>query len=394
MKLSTVIVFAAGFHSAFGEVVPVTDMTTAAGGCRRRKLNLMDRWEVLKQETTFMADTNTFKLKYQISNCIEEVNIVAKIYDEDCKAGDNEIFDGIVDKSVAVSNGEATLDFTFDPAVLSYNDKVYSMFDDGTSRGTMKLCVRFDIQTETYPFGTYNTVDFMETNLAVNFQFENGIDLLDGYDVSARDIVQTDVSNVYSVEAYLCDPTNPTVKIAITEENALQQGSLVSVCIAPDAAAIEDGVVMSNINTFKWTRDFIEQPAIENGEQATNPSLTTMSCEAGSSVCSFSSVLFAAFFATPGNVTGSGIASLQFDTARRLQDGHGRTLQDDTEGATSSLSEFDISIVIISKLGDDPPNVTPQFENRFGSAGGASILGFTSTTLVSTLCLVSAILLI
>ena len=286
MKLSTVIVFAAaGFDSAFGEVVPVTDMT--GGGCRRRrKLNPTAKsWEVLKPITTFVTNTNTLKLKYQVTESIEETNILAKIYDEDCKAGDNEIFDGIGDKSVAVSNGEATLDFTFDTAVLASNDKVFTMFDDGTNMGVMKFCVRFDIRTGTYPVGTYETVDHVETKLAVNFNFDDRFDP-DSYTITARDRCQTEAfSNVYGVEAYLCDPANPTVQIAITEENAPQQGSLVSVCIAPDAAASEDGVVMSNIDTFTWTRDSIEQPAIENGEQATNPPLTTMSCEAGSSVC-------------------------------------------------------------------------------------------------------------
>jgi len=394
MKLSTVlIVFAAGFDFAFGEVVHVSDMID--GGYRRRKLNPMESWEILKQEATFMAKMNAFKLKYQVTEGIEEANILAKIYDEDCEAGDNEIVDGIVDKSVAVSNGEATLDFTFDPAVLASNEKIYSRFDDGSGKGIMKFCVRFDIQTETYPFGTYTTVDFVETNLAVNFHFEDGIDLFDST-VTAKDRFQTEAfSNVYGVEAYLCDPANPTVKIAITQENIPQQGSLVSVCIAPDAAASEDGVVMSNIDTFTWTRDSIEQPAIENGEQATNPPLTTMSCEAGSSVCSFSSILFAAFFATPGDVNGRGVASLQFETTRRLLDGHGRTLQDGiTRGATASMSEFDISVAIISKLGDDAPNVIPQFEERFRSVSGTTIPGFTSTTLVFILVLASAILLI
>merc|ERR1712160_86700 len=83
-----------------------------------------------------------------------------------------------------------------------------------------------------------------------------------------------------------------------------------------------DGIKMQTIDSFEWTRDATAQAAVESGVAAGNL-LTTFdetTCANGD-YCQFSSILFAAFYATEGQVSGNGVASMQFGTTRRLSSG-------------------------------------------------------------------------
>jgi hypothetical protein len=106
------------------------------------------------------------------------------------------------------------------------------------------------------------------------------------------------------------------------------QGAQIRVCVRPDAEARSDGIYMRRIDSFTWTRDSpvsITQTAVENGLAASN-TLTDLFCEPGELVCNFVSILFASFYATPGAVAGSGVASMQFggdNTYIDLEDGLG-----------------------------------------------------------------------
>jgi hypothetical protein len=119
---------------------------------------------------------------------------------------------------------------------------------------------------------------------------------------------------------------------------------------------------MRTVDSFTWTRDANTQAAVEGGLAAGNL-LTTFDaglCAAGD-YCTFSSILFAAFYATTGSVAGNGIASMQFGT-RRLADNAGglRSLQ------TLGSSEFDLSVDII--LADDGPAAGAYWETAAGAS--------------------------
>merc|ERR1711971_1284007 len=98
---------------------------------------------------------------------------------------------------------------------------------------------------------------------------------------------------------------------------ALNQGSLISVCIKPDADGIADGIKMRSVDSFEWTRDAITQAAVESGVAAGNllTSYDETACNGGD-YCQFQTILFAAFYATEGQVSGNGVASMQFGTRR------------------------------------------------------------------------------
>merc|ERR1712157_406629 len=86
-----------------------------------------------------------------------------------------------------------------------------------------------------------------------------------------------------------------------------------------DADGINDGIKMRTVDSFEWTRDATTQTAIEAGAAASNllTSFDEFACQGGD-YCQFSSILFAAFYATEGQVSGAGVASMQFGTGRRL----------------------------------------------------------------------------
>ena len=177
----------------------------------------------------------------------------------------------------------------------------------------------------------------------------------------------------------MCQPGTDTP--VVDTATALSQGSLITVCIKPDADGIADGIKMRTVDSFEWTRDATTQAAVESGVAAGNL-LTTFdesTCASGD-YCQFSSILFAAFYATEGQVSGNGVASMQFG-ARRLSSfasGGLRALQEQEVAATS---EFDLSVSLTAA--DDGPTI-------FQTAAGSSM----GTMLGAVLALVSGIVLL
>merc|ERR1712048_258335 len=135
-----------------------------------------------------------------------------------------------------------------------------------------------------------------------------------------------------------------------------------------------------DLDSFEWTRDATTQTAIENGVAAGNllTSFDETAC-AGGDYCQFSSILFAAFYATGGQVAGNGVASMQFGTRRLSEKADGlRALQEQEAAATS---EFDLAVSLAAA--DDGPAMLQ-------TAGGASM----GTMLAAILASVGAVALL
>ena len=122
----------------------------------------------------------------------------------------------------------------------------------------------------------------------------------------------------------------------------------------------------------------IIQNAIGSGTADANGLTTFTDCN-GSDVCVFDSILFAQFYQTQGAVSGDGIATLQFDTARRLR-ANGNNGQRQLQAAESA-ADFGLDVDVVA-LNDGP--------GQLATAGGAT-LGM--TVLVSLIALVPALLL-
>ena len=152
---------------------------------------------------------------------------------------------------------------------------------------------------------------------------------------------------------------------------------------------------MRRIDSFSWQRSTpaeITQEAVVDGLPSSN-SLTDLYCEPGELVCNFVSILFASFYATPGEVTGAGIASMQFggdntyidlgvDGGRQFNADDSpvtdffkrrnlRKLQDDGEAAAAA--EFDLSF--------DVDQGTLTFSD--GSSAASSTVGAIALSMAS-----------
>merc|ERR1712183_1134376 len=163
-------------------------------------------------------------------------------------------------------------------------------------------------------------------------------------------------AQAYTVEGYMCNPgTDTPVANAAT---ALNQGSLITVCIKPDADGISDGIKMRTVDSFEWTRDATTQTAVESGVAAGNllTSFDEATCEGGD-YCQFSSILFAAFYSTEGQVSGAGVASMQFGTGRRLssddEKANGGLRSRALQQEAAATSEFDLAVSLAAV--DDGP---------------------------------------
>jgi hypothetical protein len=205
----------------------------------------------------------------------------------------------------------------------------------------IRFCVRFGLFT----LGpTSLEVNFLETLITLN------VDLTDGFEIGSiavepKDKLVRTANQVYQVVGFRCDGDNKL----ISDLTPINQGSVVRVCVSPDAEATADGIKMRSIDLFTWSRavpNAVTQAAIIARDTVAANQLTTYELCRGDLICSFESILFANFYTALGSVAGSGVASMQFGTnkSRRLRSGAGRSLQEDDEVAGASEFDVDFSI--------------------------------------------------
>merc|ERR1712216_187037 len=324
----------------------------------RALATLAVKWSIA--DPAFAFEGLDFTFDYPVSNFVDQGQAYYEVYDSGCKEGGNLVTTGFTLSSIFdVTAGSVTDDATFDIAGktaqvpisvetsdITSNTDVYTETDtDGAVGASIVFCVRFGLNT----LGDSPVeVNFLESVVTLNVDLSAGF-AIDDINVTPKDQLINTAAQAYTVEGYMCNPgTDTPVADATT---ALNQGSLISVCIKPDADGISDGIKMRSVDSFEWTRDATTQTAIENSVAAGNllTSFDETAC-AGGDYCQFSSILFAAFYASKGQVFGNGVASMQFGT-RRLSEGSGlRALQEQDAAATS---EFDLAVQL--EAADDGP---------------------------------------
>jgi hypothetical protein len=151
---------------------------------------------------------------------------------------------------------------------------------------------------------------------------------------------------VYLLEAFQCD-TN-MVELSTQQKQVVRnQGAIIRVCVRPDALARPDGIKMREIQSLTYTRanPSASQAAVENGAAALN-GLSDLTCDPGSDVCMVETILVADFYTITGVVSGSGVGSMQFGSARRLLRSSERDLQTIQDEAGSA--QFDLSVETVA----------------------------------------------
>jgi hypothetical protein len=123
-------------------------------------------------------------------------------------------------------------------------------------------------------------------------------------------------STFFLVEAFMC--TSDNLPLDPNDQAAVRlAGSVVRVCVHPNAEAISQGLYLRSVDSFYFSKndtDFL-QFAIEGGQSDFLGFTVEMNCIRGSEICSFETIMRADLFATTGVVVGHGVASLQFGNA-------------------------------------------------------------------------------
>jgi len=296
-------------------------------------------------------------------------------------------FDGL-DAVIADDDTLLELKFKTVTAEIATVDVMNTNVDPTARSNEMKFCVRIGLFTGDQEINFLETVVTLTVTMSGDFS-------VDAFNVAPKEKTTTTAAQSYSVTAELCGNTYGVVQATKGIGGSFNQGSAISVCIFPKGDAITDGVFMRSVDKFEWNRaDIGQDQSVINQLPSADAQFATLSDVISSTdglsqiylrpalqdmqVIVVTSVLFAAFYTTAGQVTASGSASMEFPTSRRLRDSNGRNLQEDDEPLASA---FDFSAGV-NKAEDGPAALTQ-------TAGGAA----TSITVVGTIIgLVSALL--
>jgi hypothetical protein len=132
------------------------------------------------------------------------------------------------------------------------------------------------------------------------------------------------------IEAYQCNADNDQLD-AVGLAATRNRGSLIRVCVKPDAEAVTAGMKMHNIDWFTFYRGTVSQEAIIGYNLEADNGLTKLTCSNGADVCVIEIIPFAAYFSTDGVVLGSGGGAMQCG---------------DTPQAAAA-SKFELDVVVI-----------------------------------------------
>lgn len=326
---------------------------------QRDLATLAEKWNLT--DNGFEYEALSFNLGYLMSDFVLDSMIVAEMYDENCKEGgvpvpSDELSYTLItdDTEPGVGDNPRNVSVKVDVNSAKITDSI--TYNEGTTGGelqaTIKFCMRMGLFTNSEPA---IEVNFLETIVTLYVDLTDGFSI-DNISVTPRDQLVQTANQEYQVEGFLCDYNN--IELSDTEKvQARNQGSILRVCVRPDAEARSDEVYMRYIDSFTWQRDYggnigsLTQEAVVDREAANN-GLTELYCVSGSEVCAFETILFAAMFRTPGAVSGAGIASMQFGTdqmtsKRRKLRQSSRALQEDDDENVAAQAEFDLDMEVV-----------------------------------------------
>ena len=265
-------------------------------------------------EPVFHYEKNKFELSYGVSDIMADAFVEYRVYDgHECKEGSNEITenDYLISKlrpdlkPVGDGSGNRTMKVTLD--LDPFTIATSPIFEDFGTYADVNFCVRFMVYNMDYLDPSALEVNFLESPVYLKVNLADGFDI--EFSTSNAELVLNLAYDDSAVEAYLCDQESN-----IVEGDMRSQGETIRVCVIPTAETLAQGAYLRYIDQFTFVRDEFEQLAIESGTQGAAASeLTVVSCEAGSTLCAFETLLSSEFFDDGiGIVTGSGIAFLQF----------------------------------------------------------------------------------
>lgn len=264
--------------------------------------------------------------------------------------GTNYYGDGKFEVTDFSKNGtNLELSFETKPDLITQDESLYAPGNASSGGGgEIAFCVRVGLYSDDIE------INFLESQVTIAITLSGDFSL-DTVSVVPKDKSATESEQAYQVTAALCDDG---------DGGPFNQGDVISVCITPAGEAADDGVVMSSVDSFIWSRDFISQTAVTGN--AVIDALSTLDTADDASF-KVSSILFASFYETTGSVSASGSATMKFPERRLEEEKVGdarrrrRRLQED---GVIPPSPFEINAEVVPM--DDGPSLV------LSTAGSAS----------------------
>jgi hypothetical protein len=324
--------------------------SATADNTSRNLATLAQKWNITIP--TFTYSSLDFDLDFGTSDFIGAGMASFSIWDEDCQEGGVSVPDTVLTGEISPITGTAgdgsglrtvNVGVSVQPEQISAATSIYaeSTNANGELSAVVTFCVRFALSTSG---ASPIEVNFLETIVILNVKLTDGFEI-DAISVAPRDKLIRTANQVYLLEAFQCD-TN-MVELSTQQKQVVRnQGAIIRVCVRPDALARPDGIKMREIQSLTYTRasPIATQAAVENGAAALN-GLSDLTCDPGSEVCMVETILVADFYTITGVVSGSGVGSMQFGSARRLRSSERglQTIQDEAGSA-----QFDLSVETVA----------------------------------------------
>jgi hypothetical protein len=273
---------------------------------------VLDRYQV--GQSTIDFDGVYIDLTYPLSDLVPDNSIVITTYsDRDCTVditGNNYLTPEIIyddnPNPTGEKNREVLVQYTIDPKEIQDED-VWIEKDDTSV--FVSFCAAINLYTGdisdpgSAPLARLDTVVYLQVNFEGGFNAE--------VPVGPGDRNNENAQEMYTVEGFICDESNTPLQ----SERPMVQGEKVRVCVKPTAKALADGIYMRRVDSFTFYREKddgtqIIQTALRDGSSV-NSELTELTCDRGSELCSFETLLKSDFYFRPGLIFGYGEAWLQ-----------------------------------------------------------------------------------
>jgi hypothetical protein len=352
---------------------------------------LSKKWNIIDPSFTYDA-LGFLDLDYQVTDSIDNAHTLHTIWTSPgCQKTGVPVPPSVLTSTRPILTGHAynpyisgdhgvrdqKLTFGMVPANITASDIYVEDTNVDSFNATIDFCVRFSLVTAEAV-----EVNYLETLVTLFVDLSDGFAIAD-VNVTPKIKIQNTANQEYLLEAYQCDAANAELTGTDLVAKRLS-GSVIRVCVKPDAEAVTAGLKMRSLDEFTFTRDLdpvgpdagdLNQTAIIGYNLESDNGLTVLTCSNGVDVCVFETILFAVFYSNlPGVVLGSGTGSMQFGSgARRLgSQVHRSNLAAITWSDFELASEVDDGVYI--GCGDprerdpDPPNDSDDPTNDSGGA--------------------------
>jgi len=280
-------------------------------------VDLKDRWIIGDPTSTNSGNTFTFQYPGMSKEWLGDDpydKIRATIYNKDCNGT-------VVNPSTTLETEQsfsaASLDWDSGGPNLLYSltTNPRQMFQSLLyGSNPLVFCVRLGLYGDG---SSSDEINFQESVVTVDLDF-NGSFSVTGIGVAPKVKGESAAQQSYTACAHLCtdDQQAPTV------EGNFNQGAAIRVCILLDTQAKRDCVQIKSVDKFSWTRDdtsTIQEAVTSSGVESTN-GLTLLgdidnTKGVGVPNVVVTTVLFAKFYDSEGDVSANGAVTMAFPGA-------------------------------------------------------------------------------